>query len=175
MADKLEWTNLLGDSFSISKIDNLVPDEGNYHQYNRKVLFTTSRKDQKGGCTYEIGILCFPLDKDKDYTLCSEILNSDYQLWHKSVATIDKNKSHGLTIDGAAVQKFSHTYINNNGSFEYMYYTKIMINFKKTALDPLYSLHLYVDIKQNGDNLNTYPVNWRKNWIIAYAVYGKTS
>ena len=56
-----------------------------------------------------------------------------------------------------------------------MYYTKIMVNFKKTALDPLYNLHLYVDIKQNGDNLNTYPVNLRKNWIIAYGVDGKTS
>lgn len=61
MANKLEWTDLLGDSFSISKIDNLYPHEGNYHQYNHKVIFTTIKKDQKGGYTYEIGIQCFPL------------------------------------------------------------------------------------------------------------------
>lgn len=61
MANKLEWTDLLGDSFSISKIDNLYPHEGSYHQYNHKVIFTTIKKDQKGGYTYEIGIQCFPL------------------------------------------------------------------------------------------------------------------
>ena len=41
--------------------------EGSYHQYHRTVLFTTIRKDQKGG--YKMGINCYPLDKDKDYTL----------------------------------------------------------------------------------------------------------
>ena len=49
MANKLQWTDLLGDSFSISKIDNLYPHEGNYRQYNHKLLFTTIEKDQKGG------------------------------------------------------------------------------------------------------------------------------
>ena len=104
-----------------------------------------------------------------------EILNRDYQSWHKSVATIDKTKSQGLTIDGAAVQKFSHRYTNNSGSVEYMYYIKIIVNFKKNAPNPIYSLHLYVDIKQNGGDLNMYPANWTKNWIIAYGAFGKTS
>ena len=45
-----------------------------------------------------MGINCYPLDKDKDYTLCIEILNSDYQLWLKSVATIDKTTSQGFTM-----------------------------------------------------------------------------
>ena len=47
------------------------------------VLFTTIRKDQKGGYAYKLGIQYHPYDKDKDYTLCIEILNADYQLWHK--------------------------------------------------------------------------------------------
>ena len=123
MANKLEWTDLLEDSFSISKIDNLYPHEGNYHQYNHKVLFITIRKNKKGGYTYAIEIQCCPVVKDKDYTLYIEILNTDSQLWQKSVATIDKT-----TIDGAAVQKFSHRYTNNSGSVEYMYYIKIIVN-----------------------------------------------
>ena len=131
MANKLEWTDLLGDSFPISKIDNLYPHEGNYHQYNHKVLFITIRKNKKGGYTYETEIQCCPLDKDKDYSLCIEILNTDNQLWHKSVATVDKTKSQGLTIDGAAVQKFSHRYTNNSGSVEYMYYIKIINSFNQ--------------------------------------------
>ena len=28
------------------------------------------------------GIQCFPLTKNIDYTICIEILNVDYQLWH---------------------------------------------------------------------------------------------
>ena len=51
MANKLEWTDLLEDSFSISKIDNLYPHEGNYHQYNHNVLFIAIRKNKKGGYT----------------------------------------------------------------------------------------------------------------------------
>ena len=68
------------------------------HQYNHKVLYTTIIKDKQGGYSYKMGINCYQLDKDKDYTLCIEILNSDYQLWHKSVATIDKTTSKGYQL-----------------------------------------------------------------------------
>ena len=91
MTNKLAWTDHQADSFDITKIDNLMPQEGNYHQYNHKVLYTTIIKDQQGVYSYKMGINCYQLKKDIDYTLCIEILNSDYQSWHKSVATIDKN------------------------------------------------------------------------------------
>ena len=78
-----------------------------------------------------MGINGYTLDKDKDYSLCIEILNSDYQLWHKSVATIDKTTSQGVTIAGFTVQKFSHRYTNINGNVAYMYYIKIIVNFQK--------------------------------------------
>ena len=106
MTNKLAWTDLQADSFDITKIDNLMPQDGNYHQYNHKVLYTTIIKDQQGA-------YCYQLDKDKDYTLCIEILNSDYQLWHKSVATIDKTTSKGVSVAGFTVQKFSHRYTNS--------------------------------------------------------------
>lgn len=124
--------------------------------YNHKVLFTTIRKDLKGGYAYKIGISCYSLDKDKDYTLCIKILKADYQFWLKSVATIDKTISLGLTIDGVMVQKFSHRYTNNNGNVEYLYYIKIIVNVKKTVSNLLYSLHLYVNIPQVGNDLSTY-------------------
>ena len=81
-----------------------------------------------------MGINCYQLDKDKDYTLCIEILNSDYQLWYKSVATIDKTTSEGVTIAGFTVQKFFHRYTNNNGNVEYMCYIKIIVNFQKNCI-----------------------------------------
>ena len=175
MTNKLAWTDLQADSFDITKIDNLMPQEGNYHQYNHKVLYTTIIKDQQGGYSYKMGINCYQLDKDKDYTLCIEILNSDYQLWHKSVATIDKTTSKGVPVAGFTVQKFSHRYTNSSGNTAYMYYIKIIVNFQKTVSGTFYSLDLYVDIPQVGIDLNTYPKNWTNNWMIAYGVFGKVS
>ena len=32
MTNKLEWTDLQADSFDITKSDNLMPQDGNYHQ-----------------------------------------------------------------------------------------------------------------------------------------------
>ena len=121
-----------------------------------------------------MGINCYQLDKDKDYTLCIEILNSDYQLWHKSVATIDKTTSKGVSVAGFTVQKFSHRYTNSSGNTAYMYYIKIIVNFQKTVAN-LYSLDLYVNIPQTGIDLNNYPQNWTDNWMIAHGVFGKVS
>ena len=162
MTNKLAWTDLEPnniDSFDITKIDNLMPQEGNYHQYNHKVLYTTIIKDKQGGYSYKMGINCYQLDKDKDYTLCIEILNSDYQLWHKSIATIDKTTSKGVSVAGFKAQTFSHRYTNSSGNTAYMYYIKIIVNFQKTVSGTFYSLDLYVNIPQTGIDLNNYPKN----------------
>ena len=158
MTNRLAWTDLEPnniDSVDMTKIDNLMPQDGNYHQYNHKVLYTTIIKDQQGGYSYKMGINCYQLDKDKDYTLCIEILNSDYQLWHKSVATIDKTTSKGVSVAGFTVQKFSHQYTNSSGNNAHMYYVKIIVNFQKTVSDTFYSLDLYVNIPKVGIDLNT--------------------
>lgn len=51
-----------------------------------------------------------------------------------------------------------------------MSYHKVVVNFKKTAANPLYQLHLLVDIPQVRNNLNTYPTNFTDNYIIAYGI-----
>ena len=56
MTNKLALTDLQADSFDITKIDSLMPQDGTYHQYNRKVLYTTIIKDQQGGYSYKMGI-----------------------------------------------------------------------------------------------------------------------
>ena len=117
-------------------------------------MVTTIIKDQQGGYSYKMGVNCYQLDKD--YTLCIEILNSDYQLWHKSAATIDKTTSHEVSVAGFTVQKFSHRYTNSSGNTAYMYFVKIIVNFQKTVPN-LYSLDLYINIPQAGIDLNTYP------------------
>jgi len=96
-------------------------------------------------------------------------------LWRKSVATIDKTTSKGVSVAGFTVKKFSHRYTNSSGNTAYMYYIKIIVNFQKTVSDTFYSMDLYVNIPQEGIDLNTYPKNWTNNWMIAYGVFGKAS
>ena len=96
---------------------------------------------------------------------------------YKSVVTVYKSSSQGLTIQNTIIKKFSHRYINNVGSVEYMYYIRMIINFQKTwtALDSLYSLHVLVDILQVGNDLDTYPQQLTRNWMTDYGVFGKTT
>ena len=56
-----------------------------------------------------------------------------------------------------------------------MYYIKIIVNFQKTVANLFYILDLYVNVPQAGIDLNNYPTNWTKNWVIAYGVFGKVS
>ena len=140
----MEWSDLIpgGNSFNMVKTGDLSPDKANFHSYNQKVIYTTSLRGYK----YKMGIQCFPLRKNIDYTLCIEILNVDYQLWHKSRISIDKAISKGLTIGIVEVKKFSHRNIDSSNNVEYMYYHRVTVNFRKTAADPLYQLHLFVEI-----------------------------
>ena len=113
-----------GNSFNMTKIADLSPEQGNIHTYNHKVIYTTMIKKSQRGYGYKMGIQCFRLTKDVDYTLYIEILITDYPLWHKSRISIDKLTSQGLTIGDVFVKKFSHRYIDSSNSIEFMYYHK---------------------------------------------------
>ena len=103
----LEWSDVTsgGNSVNITKIANLSPEQGNIHCYNHTVIYTTMIKNSQGVYGYKIGIQCFRLTKDVDYTLTIEILITDYQLWHKSRISIDKSTLQGLNIGDVFVKK----------------------------------------------------------------------
>lgn len=61
----------------MTKIADLSPEQGNFHDYNHKVIYTTMIKNSQGGYKYKMGIQCFRLTKNVDYTLCIEILIVD--------------------------------------------------------------------------------------------------
>ena len=69
-----------------------------------------------------------------------------------------------------ALKKFSHRYVNSSDIIEFMYYHRVIVNFRKTAAYPLYQLHLLVDIPQDGTDLQTYPENFTGNYEIAYGI-----
>ena len=81
----LQWTDLQTDSITLNSIGDLNATSGNYHTYNKKVIFPSIKKNSEGGYKWRLAIQCYPLQKDKEYTLCLEILTTDYQIWHKSV------------------------------------------------------------------------------------------
>ena len=109
-----------------------------------------------------MAINAFPLIKDVDDTLCIEILNTDYQLWHKSKVSVDKATSKGLTIGNVSVRKFSHRYTDSSNQPQFMYYHRMIINFRKTALSRPCFLHILVNNPQDGSDLSVYPTNWKK-------------
>ena len=106
--------------------------------------------------------------------MCLEILTTDYQLWHKSVITVDTTTSQGVTVKNWHVNKYSHEYRTSSNQVEYMYYHKLLVAFSKTASSTPYFLHIQDVMAQSGIDLNTYPTNFNKYYLIAYGILGET-
>ena len=179
MSSTSEWTDEIttGTSFNMKKIADLPPSKGNFHDYrDHKVIYMEIVKNLQGGYKYKMGINFFRLPKNVDYTLCLEILNTDYELWHKSQISVDRGTSLGLSIENVVVKKLSHRFTNSRGQTEFMYYHRIIVNFKKllTAGNTFF-LHILVHIPQDGSDLAIYPKKFSGVFIIAYGVVSKVS
>ena len=122
-----------------------------------------------------MGINFYRLTANVDYTLCLEILNTDYQLWHKSQITLDKGTSTGLSIGNVAVRKLSHRYITSTNKVEFMYYHRIIVNFRKLSSGRRFFLHFLVNIPQTGTDLAIYPRQFSGVYMIAYGIVGTVS
>ena len=177
MSSTSEWTDEIttGTSFNMKKIADLPPSKGNFHDYNHKVIYMEIVKNSQGGYKYKMGIHFYRLPKNVDYTLCLEILNTDYELWHKSQISVDKGTSRGLAIENVGVKKLSHRFTNSKGQTESMYYHRIIVNFKKLLTGNPFFLHILVNIPQDGSDLAIYPKNFKGFFIIAYGVVSKVS
>ena len=119
MNNILEWTDLVsgGNSFRMTNIDNLAKSKGNFHSYNHKVIYTTIIKNAQGGYRYKMGIQCYRLQNQTDYTLCIEILNTDHKLWAKTKISVDKATSQGLDIGNVLVRSYIHQYLDKTTKF----------------------------------------------------------
>ena len=122
-----------------------------------------------------MGINFYRLTANADYTLCLEILNTDYQLWQKSQITVDKGTSTGLTIGNVGVRKLSHRYTTSTNKVEFMYYHRIIVNFRKLNSGNKFFLHIVVNIPQTGTDLAIYPRQFSGVYMIAYGILGTTS
>ena len=177
MSSGAQWTDEIdsGTSFFVSRIGDLSPSKGNFHNYNHKVIFITINKNSQGGYKYKMGINFYRLTANADYTLCLEILNTDYQLWHKFQITVDKGTSTGLSIGNVVVRKLSHRYNDSKGQAQLMYYHRIIVNFRKLSSGNKFFLHILVNIPQDGTDLAVYPRQFSGVYIITYGIVGTFS
>ena len=174
MSSGSQWTDETngGNSFLVDKIADLSPASGNFHSYNHKVIYYKINKNSQGGYNYKMGMNFYRLAKNTDYTLCIELLNTDYQLWHKSQISVDKGSSTGLSIGNVSIRKLSHRYTKSNGQPEFMYYHRIIVNFRKLGSGNRFFMHLSVNIPQTGTDLAVYPRQFTGVYMVAYGIVG---
>ena len=177
MSSAGQWTDEIdtGTSFFVTRIGDLSPSKGNFHNYNHKVIFVTINKSSQGGYKYKMGINFYRLTANADYTLCLEILNTDYQLWHKSQITVDKGTSTGLSIGNVSVRKLSHRYSDSKGQAQFMYYHRIIVNFRKLSSGNKFFLHILANIPQDGTDLAVYPRQFSGVYMVSYGIVGTFS
>ena len=159
-----------GNSFIATKIDTLLPQNGNFHSYNHKVLYYTINKNSQGSYKYKFSMNFYRMHNNTDYTLVVELLNTEYLLWHKSVIKV--TAGNGLTISNYYVNKLSYKYQNSGTKF--MYYYKVVINFKKTQYGRHF-IYIEVDIPQTGTDLAIYPKQFTGNYLVCYGINGTFS
>ena len=181
MSTGAQWTDETdgGNSFVITKIGDLAPNKGNFHDYNHKVIYATIAKKFLHGFIqkyiYKMGINFYRLTANTEYTLCLEILNTDYNLWNNTQISVDKGTSKGLSIGNVIVKKLSHRYTDFNKLTKVMYYHRIIINFRKLPSGNKFFIHILVDILRGGYNISTYPRLFSGVYIIAYGIVGTFS
>ena len=177
MSSGSQWTDETngGNSFLVDRIADLSPVNGNFHDYNHKVIYYKINKNSQGGYNYKMGMNFYRLAANTDYTLCIELLNTEYQLWHKSQISVDKGSSTGLSIGNFSIQKLSHRYTDSRGQAQFMYYHRMIINFRKLSTGNRFFLHISVNIPQSGTDLTGYPHQFTGVYMIAYGIVGRFS
>ena len=122
-----------------------------------------------------MGINFYRLVANTDYTLCLELLNTDYKLWNKSQISVVKGSSTGLSIGNESIKKLSHIYTDSKGQSQTMYYHRIIVNFRKLSTGNKFFLHILVNIPQDGTDLAVYPSQFTGVYMIAYGIVGTFS
>ena len=177
MSSPSQWTDEIDNrtSFIPKKITFLPTLKGNFHEYNTRVLYTTILKNFQGGYKYKIGLNFYRLVGGADYTLCLEILNTDYLLWHKTQISVDGNTSQGLKLENVSVKKLQHSFTDSKKQTQFMYYHRVIINFKKLTTGSRFFIHILVSIPNNGNDLAVYPLQFSGVYMIAYGIMSKVS
>ena len=177
MSSPTQWTDEIDNrtSFIPKKITYLPTLKGNFHEYNTRVLYMNILKNFQGGYKYKMGLNFYRLVGGADYTLCLEILNTDYLLWYKTRVSVDNNSSQGLQLGNVSVKKLQHSFTDSKSQTQFMYYHRVIINFKKLTTGNRFFIHILVNIPNNGNDLSVYPLQFSGVYMIASGIMSKVS
>ena len=171
MSSAAQWSDEITTrtSFVIDRFGDLSANSGNFHSYNHKVAYFILKK-YSGGYKFKIGLNFYRLSSG-EYTICLEFLTNDYTLWHKTLISADHQSSSGITFHSETVKKLTHTYYYPISNIQYMYYHRVIISFTKNSSGRSF-LHVTVNIPQVGIDMNIYPNDFKKYYVIAYGING---
>ena len=88
---------------------------------------------------------------------------------------MDKGTSTELSIGNVVVRKLSHRYSDSKGQAQFMYYHRIIVNFRKLSSGNRFFLHILVNIPQDGTDLAVYPRQFSGVYVITFGIVGTTS
>ena len=168
-----QWSEEDGgdDNFDIVKLDDLLPNQGNFHTYNHKVLYLKIKKNSQGGYSWEMGLNVFRLVTNQMYTLCLELIVGDVFLGQKAVITSTTAMSSGVFINGLKSQQYTYHYNDNGGQSRQSCYWRSLISLTKTGNNP-HIVHIKVQMDQKGSDLSSYPSLYDRIYVIAYGISG---
>ena len=161
MNDTNEWSS----EYNI-KVHSFLDLSESPHSWNKRVLSITPLKDDGNNYQFRLGIQCFPLDNNQEYTLSIEMYNKDYETWNRQLTYINADTA---WIESYHTQKFQHHYQENG----VIYYTKTLIRFKKTSTSTPNFIYITYHFDDNGGDMSTYPKEFANQvYILAYGSRG---
>ena len=136
------------------------------HSWDKRVLNISPIKDDDNNYKFRLGIQCFSLENNEEYTLAIELYNKDYKTWNRQLTYINADTA---WIESYHTQKFQHHYQENG----VIYYTKTLIRFKKTSTSTPNFIYITYHFDDNGGDMSTYPKEFANQvYILAYGSKG---
>ena len=161
MDDVNEWSS----EYSI-KVLNFSDMIESPHYWNKRILNITPLKDENNNYRFRLGIQCFSLENNEEYTLAIELYNKDYKTWNRQLTYINADTA---WIESYHTQKFQHHYQENG----VIYYTKTLIRLKKTSTSTPNFIYITYHFDDNGGDMSTYPKEFANQvYILAYGSRG---
>ena len=161
MDDVNEWSS----EYNIKVLDFSDMTESP-HYWNKRILNISPIKDDDNNYKFRLGIQCFSLENNEEYTLAIELYNKDYKTWNRQLTYINADTA---WIESYHTQKFQHHYQENG----VIYYTKTLIRFKKTSTSTPNFIYITYHFDDNGGDMSTYPKEFANQvYILAYGSRG---
>ena len=136
------------------------------HSWDKRVLNISPIKDDDNNYKFRLGIQCFSLENNEEYTLAIELYNKDYKTWNRQLTYINADTA---WIESHHTQKFQHHYQENG----VIYYTTTLIRFKKTSTSTPNFIYITYHFDDNGGDMSTYPKEFANQvYILAYGSRG---